>query len=194
MIEVYAQSHGDSWFAVALVNQQIVSSSIAAEQKAVLNNVLTCMPFNEAFQVFHEPTAFAKTALSTLQDIYEGKETNTELPLLTSCLPVYTRKVLKATAQIPVGYVTSYGAIANAVGGGPRAVGNVMANNPFMPLVPCHRVVKSDFGLGGYGGGISVKIKLLGREKRGFSETKEVNLGDACLKVYPVEYVIRHLA
>ncbi len=74
--------------------------------------------------------------------------------------------------QIPLGYVTSYGAIAKAVGGSPRAVGNVMASNPFAPIVPCHRVVKSDLTLGGYGGGLKVKVELLSREKRGFSSLK----------------------
>ena len=85
----------------------------------------------------------------------------------------YTQKVLKATAQIPLGYVTSYGSIAKAVGGGPRAVGNVMASNPFAPIVPCHRVVKSDFTLGGYGGGLKVKFELLVAEKKEASQPQK---------------------
>ena len=61
--------------------------------------------------------------------------TQTFLLALTS-FTTYTQKVLKATAQIPLGYVTSYGSIAKAAGGGPRAVGNIMASNPFAPIVP----------------------------------------------------------
>ena len=109
------------------------------------------VPFNLPFQVFHESTTSAKNTLATLKDIYDGKEVKTNLPLATSNLPAYTRKVLKATLAIPLGYVTSYGAIAGVVGGGPRAVGNIMASNPFAPIVPCHRVVRADFSLGGYG-------------------------------------------
>ena len=124
------------------------------------------------FQVFHEPIASAKNALATLKSIYEGKEVNANLSLATSHLPAYTKKVLKTTSAIPLGYVTSYGAIAKAVGGGPRAVGNIMASNPFAPIVPCHRVVKADFTLGGYGFGLKVKAELLSREKRGFSSSK----------------------
>ncbi len=192
MIEVYAKSEGDSWFAVALNNQQIVSSSIAADQKRALNNVLNSIPFNVPFEVFHEPTLYAKAALSTLKNIYEGKDTDTtNLPLATEKLPSYTKKVLKTTIQIPVGYVTSYGAIAKAVGGGPRAVGNVMANNPFMPIVPCHRVVKSDFRLGGYGGGLKVKVALLSREQRGYSTQKEIQVGGNTLTIFPAEYTLR---
>ena len=78
--------------------------------------------------------------------------------------------MLNATAQIPLGYVASYGSIAKAAGGGPRAVGNVMAANPFAPIVPCHRVVKSDLTIGGYGGGLKVKFELIRkREKRFFN-------------------------
>ena len=101
--------------------------------------------------------------------------------------------MLKATAEIPLGYVASYGSVAKAVGGGPRAVGNIMAANPFAPIVPCHRVVKSDFTLGGYGGGLKVKLELLRREKRGFSALKEIEANGGRLQVFPVEYVLRNL-
>ena len=103
---------------------------------------------------------------------------------------VYT-KGLKTTLQIPLGYVASYGAIAKAVGGSPRAVGNVMASNPFAPIVPCHRVVKSDLSLGGYGGGLRVKVELLSREKRGFSTPKQVPVDGGTLTVFPAEYVLK---
>jgi methylated-DNA-[protein]-cysteine S-methyltransferase len=129
-----------------------------------------------------------------LRTIYDGKDTATNLPLSTSHLPAYTKKVLKATSAIPLGYVISYGGIAKAVGGGPRAVGNVMAGNPFAPIVPCHRVVKSDFTLGGYGGGLRVKLELLRREQRGYSESSEIQINGGALTVFPVEYVLKNLA
>ena len=163
-------------------------------QKTVLNNILRNLPFNIPFQVFHEPTTYAKTALSTLKSIYEGHEVKATLPLATSHLPAYTKKVLEITLAIPLGYVTSYGSIAKAVGGGPRAVGNIMASNPFAPIVPCHRVVKADFKLGGYGFGLKVKAQLLIREKRGFSDPKEINVNGALLTVFPVENVLGNFA
>ena len=106
-------------------------------------------------------------------------------------MPAYTKHVIEATMQIPVGYVASYGSVAKAVGGGPRAVGNVMAGNGFAPLVPCHRVVKSDFTLGGYGGGLKVKYQLLSKEKRGYSSGLKIRLYEGDLQVYPVEYSLR---
>lgn len=194
MIEIYTQNIEDTWFAVAINKQQIVTSSFGPNQKTTINNVLGNVPFNLPFQVFHQPTASAKNALATLRDIYDGKEVNANLSLATANLPAYTRKVLKTTQTIPLGYITSYGAIAITVGGGPRAVGNVMASNPFAPIVPCHRVVRADFTLGGYGFGLKVKMQLLGREKRGFSCKKEIEVNNGKLAVFPVENVLKNFA
>ncbi len=194
MIEIHTQNIGGVWFGVAYAQQQIVASSFGLSQQLTLSNILGDIPFNVSFQVFHEPSAFAKNILTSLKSIYEGQNVNASFSLALTSLPVYTQKVLKATVEIPLGYVASYGSIAKAVGGGPRAVGNVMAANPFAPIVPCHRVVKSDFTLGGYGGGLKVKLELLGREKRGFSTSKELEINGRQLQVFPVEYVLRNLA
>ena len=53
---------------------------------------------------------------------------------------------------------------------GARAVGNALANNPFPLVIPCHRVIKSDGGLGGFGGGLQMKKYLLENEGINFSE------------------------
>ena len=176
MIEVYAQNFDETWFSIALNQQQIVASSFGADQPTTIKNVLGNISFNRPFQVFHEPTTFAKNALATLKSIYDGKNVPLNLALATNHLPPYTKKVLRTTLTIPLGYVTSYGAIAKAVGGGPRAVGNIMASNPFAPIVPCHRVVRANFSLGGYGFGLKAKIELLGREKQGFSSSREIEV------------------
>ena len=194
MIEVYTKSFDGVWFSVALQKQEILASSFGANQHATLSNVLGCVPFNVPFQVFLEPTVFAKAVLTHLKTIYDGKEDGAKFSLAMSHLPVYTQSVLKATAQIPPGYVASYGSIAKAAGGGARAVGNIMAANPFAPIVPCHRVVKSDFTLGGYGGGLQVKLGLLRREKKGFSEPREIDANDGQLTVFPVERVLKNFA
>ena len=194
MIEIYTQNIEDTWFALAVNNQQIVTSSFGANQHTALNNVLGNVPFNLPFQVFHEPVASAKQTLTTLKCIFDGKEAKTNLALATAHLPAYTKKVLKATSAIPLGYVTSYGLIAKAVGGGPRAVGNIMASNPFAPIVPCHRVVRANFSLGGYGFGLKAKMQLLGKEKRGFSTQKEIQVDGEPLTVFPVENVLRYFA
>ena len=194
MIEIYTQNLDGVWFGLACSKNQIAATSFSASQIATLRNILSSLPFDVPFEVFHEPSIFAKTALSSLKSIYEGQSVEAEFSLALARLPIYTQKVLKATKQVPLGYVTSYGSVADAVGGGPRAVGNIMASNPFAPIVPCHRVVKSDFTLGGYGGGLKVKIELLGREKRGFLTPKEIEINGRQLEVFPVEYVLRNLS
>ena len=192
MIEIYTQNIGGVWFGVAYAQEQIVASSFDVSQQLTLSNILGNIPFNVPFQVFHEPSAFAKNILAYIKSIYDGQNVNAGFSLALTRLPIYTQKVLKTAVEIPLGYVASYGSVAKAVGGGPRAVGNVMAANPFAPIVPCHRVVKSDFTLGGYGGGLKVKLELLGREKRGFPMSKSIEVNGSNLQVFPVEYVLRN--
>lgn len=105
-----------------------------------------------------EKALFAERVSSFLKNVYDGKDALNSFSLTTEHLSGYTQKVLKATCLIPLGYATFYGAVANVVGGSPRAVGRVMALNPFPPVVPCHRVVGSDLGLVGYGGGLDKKL------------------------------------
>ncbi|MCX5838606.1 MAG: MGMT family protein [Deltaproteobacteria bacterium] len=78
----------------------------------------------------------------------------------------FARRVLLADGEIPRGRVMSYGGLAASVGvaGGARAVGNVMAGNPFPLVIPCHRVIRCDGSLGGFGGGLSMKRALLTME------------------------------
>jgi len=194
MIEVSAQNFEGKWFAVALNGGCIATSTFDDQEQVALCNILANLPYNVPFQILRMPTTTAKTALTMIKEIYDGKDTNSQLPLAVAHLPAYTKKVLKATLAIPVGYVTSYGAIADAVGGGARAVGNAMACNLFPPIVPCHRVVKSDLTLGGYGaGGLKIKMEFLKREQRCFTKPKDIPLQGGVLKVFPVEYVLRKL-
>ena len=76
----------------------------------------------------------------------------------------FQRKVLVTLRKrVGAGKTISYGALAEAVGhpGAARAVGSAMARNPVPIIVPCHRVLASGGGLGGYGGGLDMKRGLL---------------------------------
>lgn len=82
----------------------------------------------------------------------------------------FQRRVLETLrATVPAGSTVTYAALATAVGrpGAARAVGGAMARNPVPILVPCHRVLASDGGLGGYGGGLEWKRSLLEIEAAG---------------------------
>ncbi|WXG45393.1 MAG: MGMT family protein [Candidatus Atabeyarchaeum deiterrae] len=83
----------------------------------------------------------------------------------------FQKKVLTLLTKIPKGKVTTYGEIAKALGDShlSRAVGNAVRNNPYAPTVPCHRVIRSNGEIGGFGGELSgekinEKIRLLKEE------------------------------
>lgn len=63
-------------------------------------------------------------------------------------------KVYELVAQIPKGQVTSYKVLSETLKSHPRAVGQALRVNPFCPLpIPCHRVIATDYSLGGFNGG-----------------------------------------
>jgi methylated-DNA-[protein]-cysteine S-methyltransferase len=79
----------------------------------------------------------------------------------------FNRRVLHELASgVPYGTVVGYQTLADRVGepGAARAVGVAMASNPLPVVVACHRVVESDGGIGGFGGGLEIKRALLGLE------------------------------
>ena len=99
--------------------------------------------------------------------LYAGSEVNFDFSLLNwSKLTKFSAKVLKQTGQIPLGKVATYSGLAVKIGSpqAARAVGTALANNPFPLIIPCHRVVRTDGSLGGFGGGIKMKKELLTRE------------------------------
>ncbi|MCM8789896.1 MAG: MGMT family protein [Candidatus Omnitrophica bacterium] len=76
-------------------------------------------------------------------------------------------KVYKAVLSIPLGEVRTYKWVAKRCGRpkAVRAVGQALKNNPWPLLIPCHRVIESGGGLGGYRQGVNRKKKLLALEK-----------------------------
>ena len=79
----------------------------------------------------------------------------------------FQQRVWNAIRQIPYGEVRTYQWIAARIGSpkSARAVGNATGANPVSILIPCHRVVRSNGGLGGYGGGLERKRQLLALER-----------------------------
>ena len=86
-----------------------------------------------------------------------------DLPLDLSQGTPFQRQVWRTLQRVPYGKLRSYQWIAARVGGRPyaRAVGNAVGANPVPIMIPCHRIVAHDGGLGGFSGGLSVKRKLL---------------------------------
>jgi methylated-DNA-[protein]-cysteine S-methyltransferase len=78
----------------------------------------------------------------------------------------FQRRVLSQVMRIPRGRVSTYRRIAekSRASRGARAVGNALAMNPYPLIIPCHRVIRSDGSLGGFGGGLKMKQDLLDME------------------------------
>ena len=192
-IGVYTKNVDDVWYGVACNDKEIFATSFATNEKRTIEYLRGSVPDDTELQFCSTPTAFAERALNSVRNVYEGKGELGSVPLATEVLSPFRKNVLEVCRLIPVGYVTSYGALSDAAGGSPRAVGGVMASNPFAPIVPCHRVVKSDFTLGGFGGGLPLKEAMLTREKRGNNLPKEIPVGAKSLRIFPVEFSLEKL-
>ncbi len=78
----------------------------------------------------------------------------------------FESRVYNIVKKIPKGKVLTYKEVARRAGYplAFRAVGNALNRNPFVPAVPCHRVIRSDGRIGGYAQGTKAKIKILKQE------------------------------
>ena len=101
-----------------------------------------------------------------LDDYFGGSRRDFELPIDWRLLRGFRADVLRATSRIPFGSVISYRDVAAAAGSpnAYRAAGNALGSNPIPIVVPCHRVLHSGGGLGGYTGGLERKRFLLDLE------------------------------
>jgi methylated-DNA-[protein]-cysteine S-methyltransferase len=101
-----------------------------------------------------------------LEDYFEGHRHTFDLPLDWRLMSEFTRRILTATAAIPYGSVSTYGAVARQAGSprGSRAAGNALGSNPIPIVIPCHRVLHANGGIGGYTGGVERKQALLAIE------------------------------
>jgi methylated-DNA-[protein]-cysteine S-methyltransferase len=105
--------------------------------------------------------------LAQLEAYFAGVLRTFTLPLDWSLTSGFNRQVLRELAAgVPYGAVVGYGDLARRVGqpGAAQAVGAAMGSNPLPVVVPCHRVVESSGGLGGFGGGLETKRQLLALE------------------------------
>ena len=98
-----------------------------------------------------------------LDRYFEGRLRRFETKVDLSLVRGFTRDVLRATARIPFGRVSTYREVATRAGNpaAVRAAGNALGSNPVPIVVPCHRVLRTGGGLGGYTGGLDRKEALL---------------------------------
>ncbi len=120
------------------------------------------------FEGAGESNALLPDLAGALARYFAGQRIQFKARLDTSQAGEFERAVWRACQQVRYGKTTSYAELARRAGrpGAARAVGGAMSHNPFPIVVPCHRVLRSDGGLGGYSapGGVAYKKRLLAIE------------------------------
>jgi len=105
---------------------------------------------------------FVKKIKEDFTAYLKGRKVNFSSYKLEMNLSSFACKVLSEVRKIPYGKVRSYRQIAEKVGfRGFRAIGRILSKNPFPIVIPCHRVICSDGGLGGFSSGVRLKKRLL---------------------------------
>jgi methylated-DNA-[protein]-cysteine S-methyltransferase len=101
-----------------------------------------------------------------LDEYFDGRRTRFEAPLDWEQMAPFQQRVLRATTEIPYGATSTYRLVAGEAGNSraSRAAGNALGANPLAIIVPCHRVLRSGGGFGGYTGGLERKHFLLALE------------------------------
>ena len=108
-----------------------------------------------------------KDVTNELLDYFNGNQVNSKSILDLSIGTIFQRKVWNKISEIPYGELRTYKWIASEIGNinAVRAVGNAVGKNPVPPIIPCHRVIRTDGNLGGFSSGIPLKKWLIKLEK-----------------------------
>jgi len=132
---------------------------------------LLSIRLGEELATFGKPSPRFRDFLRTLRHYFRGEKVSFRVRLDLSGMSEFTRRVLDECRKIPYGETATYTDLAYAIGqpGAARAVGQAMGRNPVPVVIPCHRIVASGGGLGGFGCGLEWKAYLLGLEGVTFS-------------------------
>lgn len=129
------------------------------------------------------PHAVLLSLADDLQRYFDGQAVDlTRHPIDVEGEPAFRRRVLLATRRVPYGQVRTYGWLAGQVGAAraQRAAGQAMRWNPLPLVIPCHRIVRADGKLGGFGGGSDMKRALLQLEGVCLAGERARERGRAC--------------
>ncbi len=152
--------HGSMSFNIRIIasNDAIVRILISGSLLSRVSHAMNSMP---------GMTPLLHDACSQLQEYFSGRLNDFNVPLQPEGTP-FQMAVWDALKGIPYGQCSSYGRIAASLNnpGAVRAVGMAAHNNPIPILIPCHRLIRSDGGTGGYAYGPDMKRILITLESR----------------------------
>lgn len=186
MIELYFKKLEEFWCGTALKDSKILTTAFGPSEENVFESLTRELSQNSHYHVAREKNLLGEEVLNVIGYMLQGRDVSFNFKFNMTRLSDYSQKVLRWTSLIPTGYVGTYGALASVAGGSPRSVGQVMAINPFAPIIPCHRVVAADMTLRGYGGGLKMKWWILQKEDRNYKESFELSNNGKTMKLYPI--------
>ena len=115
----------------------------------------------------HEQEKIILNVIKQIEEYFKGQRKTFNIVLSFSGTS-FQKQVWRELSKIPFGKTVSYKDIAKRIKNSKavRAVGSANGKNPFSIIIPCHRVIAADGSIGGYGGGVPVKRRLLELEQR----------------------------
>lgn len=166
--KVFATSWG--WAAVTATTQGLVRVVLPQSSRREAERALRSSPDSRLHRSVEDPVAdIVRAAERQIAEYLEGRRRVFDLPLAQPPATRFVRAVWRGCCDIPYGETRAYGWLAAHVGrpAAMRAVGSALGANPLPLIVPCHRVIRSDGSLGGFGGGLPLKERLLALERAG---------------------------
>lgn len=144
------------WLGVVAGRDGLVEIVSGTDADAVLSRIDQAFPSAGARE-----DGVASEAVGQLEEYFLGRRHRFDLPLDFQALAPFTAVVLRALAEVPFGSTLTYGELAALVGRprAARAVGRAMAVNPFLIVIPCHRVMGAGGRMTGYSGGEGIATK-----------------------------------
>ena len=158
---LFRKRPGRKWISRPLiVGDEVTSLKYLSVSNAISQRLLTSSPTTNKICDWHRATEAA------LKNILAGRAAKNLPPLDLSGGTEFQQAVWRELRKISLGKTKSYGEIAQAIGKARavRAVGGACGANPIPVLVPCHRVLAAHGKIGGFGGGLDWKRRLLARE------------------------------
>jgi methylated-DNA-[protein]-cysteine S-methyltransferase len=153
---------GIAWSDAGIARFQLPANSAEAAERIMRRRI----PGGEP----GAPTPVVGEAVAAAKQYFQGNETDfAQLELDLAGQDEFFKRVYAAVRRIKWGQTTTYGTLANELGGGPetaRDVGQAMARNPIPLIIPCHRVLAAGGKIGGFSapGGAVTKTRMLGLE------------------------------
>jgi O-6-methylguanine DNA methyltransferase len=139
---------------------------LLSPERALGSRTRTYIEPSEADAIGSAEREMLNALAGQIDEYFDGSRPDFDLPLDIDTGSIFQRRIWQTIGSIPHGQVLSYAEVAIRAGypNAFRAVGSACGANPIALVVPCHRVVASGNKLGGYGGGLDMKVWLLRHE------------------------------